>query len=456
MIQKPSLRACLHFEIAEQDKVFLLSERTSVLLEGRLYQLIVPLIDGQRTVDEIVNLLQDNLPNPIPASQVYYVLMDLEKKGYIVESQDNSSPALAVFCDAFNLDLREVQRKLQATKVAVKSIGSTPASELISILKSLQIQVFEDGDLEIVLVDDYLCSELDVVNQQALRRSRPWMLVKPAETIVCIGPIFQPGKTGCWECLAQRIRGNKPVEGFLQRRQKASLMPPPLASLPSTQQIALNIAATEILKWIVLGGNQWLEGRLLTYDTFSLTTKNHLLSKRPQCPCCGDPTLMQKPLSIILGSRKKTFTADGGHRYCAPEETLRKYQHNISSMTGVVRELQKISPESDGLIHIYVAKHHFATMFDSIDDLRQNLGGRSSGKGKTDLQARVSGLGEAIERYSSVFQGDEPRKPGSYRQLGDRAIHPNACMNFSQEQYRNCEEWNASHPSNFSKDSLSL
>lgn len=447
MLNKPSLRACLRVETTEQDKVFLLSERTSILLEGRLYQLIVPLIDGQRTVDEIVDRLQNNLSNPIPASHVYYVLMDLEKKGYIVESQDNSSSSLAVFCDAFNLDLREVQQKLQATKVAVKSLGSTPASELICILKSLQIQVAGEGDLDIVLVDDYLCSELEGINQQFLKLSRPWMLVKPVETIIWIGPIFQAGKTGCWECLAQRLRGNKPVKGFLQRREKASLMPP-LASLPSTRQTALNLAATEVFKWIVQGKNEQLEGKLLTYDTFSLSTQIHLLNKRPQCPRCGDPILMQQPLSIILGSRKKTFTTDGGHRCFAPEETLRKYQHHISPVTGVVRELKKVTSELNNFTHIYVAKHHFATMFDSVDDLRKNLGGNSSGKGKTDLQARVSGLGEAIERYSSVFQGDEPRQLGSYEKLGEQAIHPNSCMNFSEEQYRNCEEWNANHSSN--------
>ncbi|WP_013334724.1 TOMM precursor leader peptide-binding protein [Gloeothece verrucosa] len=448
MLNKPSLRVSLKFETTEQDKILLLSERASSLLEGHLYQLIIPLIDGHRTVDEIIQLVQNNSPNPIPSSYVYYILMDLEKKGYIVENQDYFLSNWAVFCDGLNLNLREVQNKLEATKVAVKSIGSVPASALISILQTLQIAVSNDenGELEVILADDYLCNELDIINQQKIKHSRPWMLIKPLETLLWIGPIFQPGKTGCWECLAQRIRGNKPIESFLQKRQKTSSMPP-LASLPSTEQIALNIAATEIFKWIVRGRNEGLEGRLLTYDTFSLNTKHHVLTKRPQCPCCGDPSLMTKPLSIILGSRQKTFTTDGGHRHCPPEETLKKYQHHISPLTGVIRNLKKISLNSKDFTHIYRVEHHYATMFDSFDDLRKNLGGISSGKGKTDLQAQVSGLGEGIERYSGVFQGDEPREKKSYQQLRDKAIHPNACMNFSPEQYKNWEAWNATHPS---------
>jgi ribosomal protein S12 methylthiotransferase accessory factor len=67
----------------------------------------------------------------------------------------------------------------------------------------------------------------------------------------------------------------------------------------------------------------------------------------------------------------------------------------------------------------------------------------SAGKGSTDIQARASGFCEAIERYSGVFQGDEHRRLGSYQHMGDKAIHPNACMNFSQQQYHDRERWNA-------------
>jgi ribosomal protein S12 methylthiotransferase accessory factor len=83
-------------------------------------------------------------------------------------------------------------------------------------------------------------------------------------------------------------------------------------------------------------------------------------------------------------------------------------------------------------------------MFDDLNALRQNLGGRSAGKGKTDIQARASAFCEAIERYSGVFHGDEIREKDSYPKMVDKAIHPNACMNFSQAQYNNRQEWNAS------------
>jgi ribosomal protein S12 methylthiotransferase accessory factor len=213
------------------------------------------------------------------------------------------------------------------------------------------------------------------------------------------------------------------------------------------------MVATEVFKWVVRGENKRLEGILVTYDTLSLETQNHSLVKRPQCPVCGEIQngLNRTPMPLILGHRKKVFTADGGHRCLSPEETLKKYQHQISPITGVVRELINVSPDSNQLLHIYAARHHFASMFDDLHSLRQNVMGRSAGKGRTDAQARASALGEAVERYSGVFQGDEIRHKSSYQTLEEKAIHPNLCMNFSPDQYHHREEWNASCSSFFQR-----
>jgi ribosomal protein S12 methylthiotransferase accessory factor len=75
--------------------------------------------------------------------------------------------------------------------------------------------------------------------------------------------------------------------------------------------------------------------------------------------------------------------------------------------------------------------------------LKRGLRRRAGGKGVTEAQARASGLGEALERYSGLFQGDEARLRASYRALGAQALHPNACMLFSERQYARRTEWNA-------------
>lgn len=443
MLNKPTLKRCFQYKTVDSEDIFLISERGSFRLIGRLYRLLMPWLDGHHTVDEIVEQLQDKVSAP----EVYYTLMLMEQKGYIVESDIPLPSNIAIFCDHLNLEPQVAFRRLQSTKVTVKTFGSNlPYSEFKTTLESLHIQVSEEGVLDVVLTDDYLQDGLETVNEKALHFSRPWMLVNPLGTIIWIGPIVVPGKTGCWQCLAQRLRDNRPVEEFIQRHADIStLLPPPLYSLPSALQTALGMAATEVFKWIVQGENQRLEGVLVTYDTLTLENQNHSLVKRPQCPSCGEIAngLKRKPLPVILGHRKKTFTADGGHRFISPEETLRKYQHHLSPITGVVRELSKVFTGSNDLTHTYVAKHHFATMFDDVDTLRRNILGRSAGKGKTNAQARVSAFCEAIERYSGTFQGDEFRQKSSYQKLGDKAIHPNDCLNFSHAQYENRASWNA-------------
>ena len=461
MLNKPKFKPRYHVETVGAEDVFLLAERNSLLLSDRVQQKLATLMDGNHTVEEIIEEVQLYLLQEQESSQdvttlfqealnaslkAHYALMQMAQQGYIVENTKHLPSELEIFCDHLNIEPETANRRLKTTTVAVKAFGSIPTSELISILESLNIQVAEEGDIEVVLTDDYLQDGLEEFNQNALQSSCPWMLVKPVGTIVWIGPIIHPGKTGCWQCLAQRLQGNRPVSSFIQRRKGISTpFPIPLAPLPSTLKTGLGMASTEVFKWIVQGENNRIEGTLVTHDTLSLETQNHVLVKRPQCPTCGIlKQLKGKPLPVILGHQKKTFTTDGGHRCLSPEETLRKYQQHVSPITGVVRELSKVAYEVDGLTHTYSAKHHFASMFDGLDALRQNLTGRSAGKGKTDIQSRASAFCEAIERYSGVFQGDEIRHKDSYQSMGEQAIHPNLCMNFSQTQYQIRQEWNAS------------
>jgi ribosomal protein S12 methylthiotransferase accessory factor len=54
----------------------------------------------------------------------------------------------------------------------------------------------------------------------------------------------------------------------------------------------------------------------------------------------------------------------------------------------------------------------------------------------SDAQAKASALCEALERYSGVYRGDEPRIRARLDDLGSAAIHPNDCMRYSATQYQ--------------------
>jgi bacteriocin biosynthesis cyclodehydratase domain-containing protein len=439
----------------EPDTVFFLSEGESVCLQDPLYYRLVQLIDGQRKVDEIIDLLQLELlqdqeinPNDPNFFQlilnyslaIQQAIFQLHKQGFLLENKSLLPSNLAILCHHLKVSQAQAVERLQSIKVTVKTVGSITYQDFINCLTSLQIKVADEEDFTVILTDNYLDPDLEEFNQQALNAQKPWLLVNPLGRIAWIGPLFYPQKTGCWQCFSQRLQDNRPMEEFIRRKgENTSSLISPLGFSSATMQTALNMTAMEVFKWIIQGENQLLEGKLMTYDTLSLQFQEHILVKRPNCPSCGY-NLNQNPLPVVLGHRKKAFTSDGGHRFCSPEETLRTYHHHISPITGIVRELNKI--QGTPLIHTYIAKHHFRSVFDDLASLRQNIGGRSAGKGRTDSQAKASGFCEAIERYSGVFQGNEIREKASYQVLGNKAIHPNQCMGFSEKQYQNRQQWN--------------
>jgi oxazoline/thiazoline synthase len=146
------------------------------------------------------------------------------------------------------------------------------------------------------------------------------------------------------------------------------------------------------------------------------------------------------PPPLALEKREKKFTADGGHRSSLPEDILRRYTHLIGR-SGIIEELQRAVRDPCSLVHVYVARLRFA-LGDSYRGLWKGLRAPCVGKGMTDVQARASALGEAVERYSGIFRGNEFRVKASYRALSNKAVHPYACMNFSARQYRAREECN--------------
>lgn len=444
MLIKPKFKEHFHVEVSQPKTVFLLSEKGHFVLNGRLYAFLAPLLNGRYTINQIVEKLQGKAS----ATEINYALTLLERKGYITEADDTLQPKAAAFWNLLDIDTQVVVRRLEQSRVSVTAFGNVSTEPFISTLESLDIHVSDEGDLVIVLTDDYLQVGLDTFNQNALLSSRPWLLVKPVGGVIWIGPIFQPGKTGCWECLAQRLESNRQLESSIQQHKGISApFPISRSALPSTLQTGLNIAATETAKWITRSKQQQLDGTIITFDLVNLHLQRHVLVRRPQCPRCGEPKYLSqlKPQPLILNSQKKLFTADGGHRNCTPEQTLRRYEHHISPITGVVKTLSSPLEGGNNLIHAYLAEHVFPGKGNDLDSWRQALRHQSAGKGKTDLQAKVSCLGEAIERYSGIYTGDEIKVRGKYSQMGESAIHPYACIHYSESQYRSRDEWNQQH-----------
>src|SRR6516162_6571107 len=212
MIHRPRLRPHFHVEVVPGEGVFLLSQARHSLLRGRLYELLVPWLDG-RTADDVCEQLRAE----VSPAEVYYALTQLERKEYLCEEEPALPAGQAALWSSQEVASRAAVQRLAERAVGVRAFG-VEAGPFRELLECLRVRLTDEDPPDVVLTDSALRGELQDCNAAALREGRPWLLVKPAGRQVWVGPLFRPGKTGCWECLAHRLRSNFPVAAYLYGR----------------------------------------------------------------------------------------------------------------------------------------------------------------------------------------------------------------------------------------------
>ena len=442
MTDRPIFKRHFHVEILKEDNAaYLLSEKRHFALTGRLYVELASLLNGRRSEEKIVEELSTDFDEDL----VRKTLSHMKGRGYITETDGGLPAPVAAFWDLQNIDAGNACEQLQHTKVSIRNFSGVDVGPFVEMLGQLGVSVSEEADLSVVLVDDYLQEELREFNRQALKSGHHWFLAKPAGAVAWFGPVFVPHETACWQCLEHRIKGNREVESALQQITNApGPFPVSRAFLPTTLQTALSIAATQTVRWIVERDSFEFKGKIATLDLITLDTQQHAVTRRPQCPSCSSEKNagIREPVPIVLQPRKKTFTEDGGHRICSPSETLERYQHLISPITGVVSELKPVFSDGGGLVTIYMGAHKISDKYRNVDELRYFLRNKATGKGKSRVQSRASAFSEAIERYSALYEGNEFTIKKSLNQLGDSGINLEDYMLFSESQYANRSGWN--------------
>jgi oxazoline/thiazoline synthase len=431
---------CYAVATIEDEGIFLVSERDKIFLRGKIYLSLSPFLNEQKySADELASFLS----NQIPAEVLYYALSRLEQKQFIQAKADLLPPQIAAFCGLVNVSEKEAFDRLSSTKVFLQSFGEAIDPELTSLLTSLQIELVDTSDradFSVVIAKDYLQQELFEFNRSAFSRNHPWLLAKPAGSQIWIGPFFHPEKkTGCYECLALRLKANRLEESYIQKKKGLkAFFSPSHAMLASGQKMAWNLVATEIFKRIVLRESAALEGKLITFDSVDLRLQDHYLTKQHRCPCCGDRSNEGQELSpLILTAKKKRGSGVESYRDLAPEETLKKYSSHISPITGVVEFLEPLSNSLGPAIHVYHGGSNRALPSEYKGQWIKSFRNFSGGKGTTDSVAKAGCLCESIERTSGEFRGDEIRIQTSFHQLRNDAVHPQHVLLFSDQQYLN-------------------
>ncbi len=441
LVERPMLAPHLEIRQLDDTTVMLVSEAFSSVLTGRLHVDVLPLLDGNRSRHDIARALADRHS----AIDVQTILVSLASKGYVVSGGAALGRDMAAFWSACGASPRWAEAQLAAERVAVAGDDGRVADAL----RAVDVVVSnDDPTLEVVVCNDYLDEGPVEVNRRHLASGVPWLLVAPSGLHPLFGPVFRPGDGGpCLACLTHRLRSNREVENFLRSTiGEAGTRLKRIRAVPLVEAIH-NLAAVEIARWIVLKEAALLHEHAVSVETWALASARHRVFRRPQCRFCGDDALHRPdraPVPVRLAPSPRAVSNSGGSRSVPPGETISRYRHLVSPVSGVVTQLLRSTDEVDPWLHVYWAGSNIALRNDSLHLLRTSLRSKSSGKGATREQAEASALCEAIERSSGAFHGDEIRRRARLADFADgEAIAPNEVQLYSDWQLAHAEEINA-------------
>jgi len=425
---------------AGPETLFVVDEFKRAMLSGAIFVRIAACLRARMTIAEIVTSLADTFGE----WDVLARLDHLVRRGYVRADSPHYDDAARGFFERAGLDGDAACARVAQLRVAVEAFGADDAA-LRRALDTAGIDVVPEAELTVAIADTHDRDDLAACAERVAARGGALLLVAAGGVQTLIGPLLAGGgalaDAPCIECVRYWIRINRPVETLLARHHgSAATRLPPAASRAGAAAAAALVAAT--VEQIAV--NRTIAERSQTHivaqriDT--LTVERHRVIRRPQCPCCGNPAWMREQAARAprLADHAPLTRADGGYRTADTQQVFERHAHLISPVSGAIAYLHPMPKRHAGLRKVYAsgflvcpAAVPGSNRFDRI----------CSGKGRTDEQARVSALCEALERYSSVYQGDEARLTGSMESLlADPAcdaepIHVNELQQFSERQF---------------------
>ena len=448
MTEKLRLKSWLEPLLLGKDSALLLSETTAHSLKGELLAAMLPLLNGTRSEDEVADALSDRFD----LAEIFFQIIQLKRKGLIEATPEKEPSSKRVFYERLGGNPGRLAGRIDIGVTALGADAGQTVAECLSRLCSFDVKRadWRSGPLDadfiwVVVTPDYLEPDLEKFNHMALDRGIRWLPFKPDGIEPWIGPLFEPRVSACMECLLHRLRGHRIPE--MQRAlEKGTPLRLAQGHSEASLESACGILGLELEKVLTESPHSFLQKGLVTINLQSLITRCHELIRRVYCPACGhkaEAELTALPEKIYtLSPQPKSAYKDGGERIRAAAETMKVFENRISAITGEVGALD--TNENVPWFFGPSVISSWATLNGhkgTLGEARFKGVGTSAGKGRTEIQAKTSALGEALERYCSQHFGYEPSLRAAYNDIKANALHPLELNPFSESQYENRKEW---------------
>jgi len=291
---------------------------------------------------------------------------------------------------------------------AWKSLTDVGRDALASLFQASGFELDSAAPRVLVTTDDYLSREL---LQFAATEKRPWLLARTVGRGLIIGPAFNSGGV-CWGCLAYWLRARRWLQAaVLGRGEQTGLPQPAVAATPAFVAAAIGHLTIAMLRWG--NGSTEFDGRFRYFDLPSGSSSQFELTPRASCGCAPP-----KRVSI---------------------------DNWANPVTGIVFDLSTTPGTIGGM---YQLRANHLRPFPNKGPRPLLEPGTVYGSGSTAQDGRTRCIAEGLERWSSIWHGDEKAVICHANEL-ERVVLPNHLNLHSDRQLNNREEWNRQHLSLF-------
>lgn len=477
-------------------KVLFKSDNVAIRVDGQSSSVIVneifPLLNGENSLEEISNQVG------ISGSELEIILNQFVSSGIlrysnkkIVKEERDVSPLFDNFLDSLGLNLKEVNSYLIEKRIGIvglDGLGFQLIEQLIqyglcrfniadtttveqadlkiytflnaSNVGKIRQEVFRDillkrhPSIEITIIEnlskdclrthlkdcdlllgcfdkDYIVSNY-WINDIGFELKIPSLYADIRGQRCFVGPLVIPDVTSCFMCYKMRsiaceenFEEAMSYEEFLNSNKKSSFNK--RSFLPTNVGMISSLMTAEVIKFLLAFDLPSLKNRIMEFDTFNLRSEIHHILIKPNCPICQKKKQIRKHIdlnSLVLHNSFEGVLS-------LHEQTL------VSKLTGVVKfyDLFKKDISEPNIPFIYradLANHNFIPGLKFGDSV-------CSGKGLTLEKAKISALGEAVERYSGAVYDTSEISYESFNLLEGKKLHPDRLVLFEDHQYADLE-----------------
>jgi bacteriocin biosynthesis cyclodehydratase domain-containing protein len=289
--------------VGDGDRLLLEHGQLVVALQGAavstLLPSLLPLLDGTRTLDDLVNRLGE------PARPaVERALETLAAHGVLTEGPPAPSDIRAAahaLAAAHQLAPSLAAERLRGASIGVAG-GAAAGADVARLLRLAGVDNVRpvswrrgaDVDVTVVAPAADELDRLPAWNELALTREMCWLPVRPFDgRMAAVGPLLVAGESCCYECVLRRRAANVDYGDDLADVEAA---PAAATADAGVDAITAGLATHIVLRWIV-GRDTTLAGVMFAVEAQPIpTVAEHSVLRVPRCSACSREDRFASPL----------------------------------------------------------------------------------------------------------------------------------------------------------------